>query len=311
VTTPESDEDRQRRIADKVEKLFLLAVDPRTPDEERQAAYAKAADLMTRHNIDQAMVRSRTGHAPEPVEAYRYEVPNTGKHGKARTFAAGSIAEALGCKCAYFYFGPRSTCHIMIVGIASDVATVRTLLPLVMTQAEHAAGPAARTHLAHLREHLTQAWQPASTINTEIRRERTNFYRSFIQAYASAVAARIRERRQSMVAEAVSTGTGADLVLVDRDQRVVAEFGQMYPKLRAARRPPCRPRRRAPKRRWPRRPAGRLTGPRGPPHSASEAVPVLPSSSECARILDIGWESNPAGQPPKTYRRGGPRCLGT
>jgi hypothetical protein len=218
-----------------VEKLLLLAADTRTPDEERQTAYAKAADLMTRYNIDQAMVRRSTGQAPEPVEVYRFDVPNTGAHGKARTFAAGSIAEALGCKCAYFYLGQRETCHVMIVGMASDIATVRTLLPLVMTQAEHAAGPATRTRAAQLRELLADEWWPADEINTEVRRERTKFYRSFIQAYGSAVAARIGQCRQTMVAEAVSAGTGAELVLVDRDQRVTAQFGEQYPKLRTAR----------------------------------------------------------------------------
>jgi Protein of unknown function (DUF2786) len=208
VTSPQTDAERQRKTIEKVAKLLALAADPRTPDGERQSAAAKAADLMTRAGIDEAQLRAARGEGPEPIEVYPYAVAGGGGYGTARASVACRIGEALGCRVALKTAPTPRPCTAVIVGAAADLATVRALVPLILTQAEHAAGTAA-------------GWQPE--------RRRPSFVRSFLIAYGQTVAARIRERRGTLAEEAAAAGTGADLILADRDQRVRAVYQDKFP----------------------------------------------------------------------------------
>lgn len=228
---PTDDDDRRQRYTERVRKLLERAADTRNLEEERYSCYAKAADLMTRHGIDEAMVRQSQGRGPEPIETYRFEQPNTARHGKARIYAAGAVAEALGCQCAYFYLGQR-TPYVVIVGAASDIATARALLPLVMTQAEHAAAAATRAHLAELRRDVIPDLYDDP--DAFLARKRRMFFRSFVHGFGRAVAARITARRRALADE--TPGTGAALVLADRSQRVGEEFTNLFPKLGKPRR---------------------------------------------------------------------------
>jgi hypothetical protein len=208
VTSPQTDAARQRRTVEKVQKLLALAADQGATEDERQTAYAKAADLMTRAGIDEAQLRAGRGEGPEPVEVYPYAVAGAGGYGKARASIACRIGEALGCRALLKTAPSPKPSTAVIVGAASDIAAVRTLVPLVLTQAEHAAGTAA-------------SWQPG--------RRRPSFVSSFLIAYGETVAARIRQRRGTLTEEAAAAGTGADLILAERDQQVRAVYESKFP----------------------------------------------------------------------------------
>lgn len=201
---PTDDSAKRAKTADRIAKLLALAADPGATDEERQTACAKAADLMTRNSITEAQVRAARGESAEPVEIYPYAVSGAGGYGLARAGLAYRIAEAMGCRPVRKSAPPPLPCLTVIVGVRSDVAAVRTLFPLVMVQAERAAVAAARTHHG------------------------ANFVPSFLAGYGEAVAARIRARRQALAEEAAAAGTGADLILRDRDERVRATYDATF-----------------------------------------------------------------------------------
>jgi hypothetical protein len=207
-TSTEQAAAKRAKTADKIRKLLAMAADPSVTDDERATFAAKAADLMTRAGIDEAQLRVARGEGPEPVEVYPYAVAGAGGQGQARAAIAYRVAEALGCRALVNFAPTPRPWMTIIVGVGSDVATLRTLLPLVMTQAETAATRAAATQAPG---------------------RRGGFVASFLVAYGETVAQRIAQRRGNLAQEAAATGTGADVILADRDARVRAAYEAKFP----------------------------------------------------------------------------------
>jgi hypothetical protein len=226
---PPGDGRARARAAEKARKILAMADDPAGTDAERQAFAARAADIMARHDLTEAVVRAATGVRPDPIILWDHPVTGTGGHGKARAYAAGAIAEAYGCEVCYRgNTAARSPRWVRIVGAASDIDALRMLLPVIAAQAEPAALAATRAHLARLR---TAGWPTAATPA----RESAAYRRSYLQAYGAAVARQIRDRRAAFTEELAADGSGAELVLADRRTRASAEFTRLFPTLRAAR----------------------------------------------------------------------------
>jgi hypothetical protein len=138
-----------------------MADDPAATDAERQAFAARAADIMARHDLTEAVVRAAAGERPDPIILWDHPVSGVGGHGKARAYAAGAIAEAYGCEVCYrSNTAARSPRWVRIVGAASDLDALRMLLPVIAAHAEHAALAATRAHLARLR---ADGWPTAAT----------------------------------------------------------------------------------------------------------------------------------------------------
>lgn len=187
--------------AQTIARLLALAEHPNTTEAERVHAAARAADLMTRHGIDEAHARAAAGHGPEPVQTFPYAVSGTDGHGKARAALVYRVAEALGCKAAVTLARPPAPCMTAIVGAAPDLATLQRLLPLIMVQAERAAADQART-ATHDRGYLS----------------------SFLVGYGTGVADKIHARRATLAHESHR----AALVLKDRADRVSAAFDALF-----------------------------------------------------------------------------------
>jgi hypothetical protein len=201
---------------------------PGGADAERQAFAARAADIMARHDLTEAVVRAASGDRPDPVILWDHAATGTGGHGKARAYAAGAIAEAYGCEVCYRgNTAARSPRWVRVVGAASDIDALRMLLPVIAAQAEHAALAATRAHLARLR---AEGWPTAATPA----RESAAYRRSYLEAYGAGVARQIRDRRGAFTEELAADGSGVQLV-ADRTERVSAQFTLLFPTLRAAR----------------------------------------------------------------------------
>ena len=203
-----TDAERQAKAAAKVDKLLALAADPSATEAERQNAAARAADMKTRNGITAAQLAAARGEAPEQVRVYPFAVQGTAGQGKARATLAVRVAEALGCHALTKLAPAPRPCMAIIVGMASDVETLRVLLPLLLTQAEHAAAQAA------------SGYDP---------RRRAASVSRFLVGYGDAVAERIAERRHALQEETKRGGTGADLMLTERAQRVRAVYDAKFP----------------------------------------------------------------------------------
>jgi hypothetical protein len=194
-------DDPLTKWSSKIRGLLANAQDPANPPEARQAYFAKAAELMERHGIDQAQLRAEAGdHTPEQAQVWSYAV--SGRHGlgSARAEAACLIAVAMRCKTVMYNSSDPSPSMVMVAGITSDLDAVKTLLPLVMRQAELAAVAAAAAG------------------------NRTRSYLSaFLVGYAHAVAERIAQRRRDW-----TPGSGAELILASREHIVNQLYTEVF-----------------------------------------------------------------------------------
>jgi len=209
-------------------KLLAQAEDPGATPEESQAFAAKAAEIMLRHDLTDAVVRAtadQTKTSSEPIDVFTYRISGEGGHGRHRAWALGDVAAAYGGEVCFFgNNASNQTRTLHIVGTAADLDTLRLLLPTVAAVAETSAAAAARRHRTQL---AADGWYT----KTELDREVTWYRRSFLRGFGAGVAEQIRTRRAGLLDEIQTAGSGAELVLADRASRVAAEFRRRYPKL--------------------------------------------------------------------------------
>ena len=192
-----SREDEQAKWSRRIKALLAHAANPANTEQARQTYAAKAAELMTRYGIEQTQQRTAAGDTrPETAQVWGYAVTGAAGLGPARAEAAALVAQAMGCKVLMHNFATPRPCTVMVTGVDCDITALKTLLPLVGRQAELAAATAA-----------AKGNRAASYLS------------GFLVGYARAVAERITARRHGYATE----GTGAELVLANRD-RLVAEL---------------------------------------------------------------------------------------
>ena len=227
------DRDGQLR---RIQQLLELAEHPGTPSEEKEAAFARAGALMQKYEIEEEEVRRSAGHGAEAIIVERFAVSGRGGHGRERAWALGAVARGMGCETAYTSNNASNRPRwIQIVGPRSTIENLKILLPSVLLQMENAAAKAVRDHLRELPAWLSQA---------ERTRESAIIRRSFMRGFGHGIERRLdaaRSEYQQDLHEQAAAGDGVsgsrELVLLDRDQQIEAEFQRVFPKLRKARRP--------------------------------------------------------------------------
>jgi hypothetical protein len=209
-------------IAERVRKLLDKAEDAAVTPEEAQTYAAKAAELIAKHNLDQATLRHREGKRPEPIKLLQFEVSGQGWHGKARASLVYAVAEAHGCSvCTLGNKMNGNPRWVLIMGTASTLKALELLLPSILMQAEAQGMAAAKAHMA---ERKGMFDTPA---NANI--ERRTFFRSYLPGYGRGVAEKITASREAM-AERVK-GKAGELVLVTDAERTKAAFEKKFPEL--------------------------------------------------------------------------------
>lgn len=197
--------DIDHRILDRVRKLLARAEHPTTPPAEAEACSAKAAALMSRHLIDQAVVDARRTDREEPVvRRIMVEPPYT----VGKVVLLDEVARAFGVPVAVsrgHYSSPR---RCTLVGFPRDLATVELLFTSLLLQA-------------------STAMRTVGAGRQDVRA----FRRAFLFGYAGAIGRRLAAARQETVDEATAAAPGTDLVLVDRKARVDEAFAREFPTL--------------------------------------------------------------------------------
>jgi hypothetical protein len=193
------------RALGRVRKLLARAEHPATPPAEAEACSAKAAELMSRHLIDLAMLDDGRDEREQPIVRYVVAEP---PYTVGKVVLLDEVCKAFGVPVAIgrgHYAAPR---RCTLVGFASDVAAVELLYTSLLLQAA-----------------------TAMRIASEGRPDVRAFRRAFLFGYATAIGARLAAVRHDTVAEATSKAPGTSLVLVDRQARVDAAFQEGFPKL--------------------------------------------------------------------------------
>jgi hypothetical protein len=196
------------RILERVRKLLARAEHPATPPAEAEACSAKAAALMSRHVIDQAMLEasSQTSSAPV-VRRIVVEAPYT----MAKAVLLDRVAKAFRvCVAIGADHGAGRRCTM--VGYAADLAMTELLFTSLLLQA-------------------SAAMIAASAGHPRVKA----FRRSFLMGYADMIGHRLREVQRATEQEAAADTPGSAVVLVDRQARVEAAFAAEFPHLRSMR----------------------------------------------------------------------------
>jgi hypothetical protein len=203
-TVPDVDD----RILERVRKLLTRAEHPATPPAEAEACSEKAAALMSRHVIDQAMLDATASRATAPVvRRIVLEAPYT----MAKAVLLDRVAKAFRvCVAIGADHGAGRRCTT--VGYPGDVAMTELLFTSLLLQA-------------------SSAMLAASAGHPRVKA----FRRSFLMGYADMIGHRLQEVRRATEQEATTETPGTAIVLVDRSARVEQAFAEEFPHLRSLR----------------------------------------------------------------------------
>lgn len=191
----------------RVRKLLAMAEDPACTPDEAEAFTEKAAELIAKYGVDQAMI-AVVDPAADPIGDRVVTIDPPYARDKAGLLAA--VAAPL--RCRVVHLDRRSLARSHLFGHAADLERVELLFTSLLVQAAHGLAASAVPGGEH----------PAA------------YRRSWLVGYSQAISARLWAAERSAAAET----PGAELVLVDRTDLVERRRDDVYPQL--AKMPPRR-----------------------------------------------------------------------
>jgi RNA-binding protein YhbY len=207
----------EEKLLARVRALLAKAEATDYPD-EAEAFTAKAAELIAKYGIDEAMLAAAGGRADE-IKQVKINISDA--YSTEKAILLGGIANALRCRCVtYAYKGSRTVLYAHVLGYGVDLERVELLYTSLLFQAS--------SQVTEVRP----SWYDDSSVRT--------YRKSWLMGFATAVqnrltAAENKAAEQAQRAATVSaTGTGApstDLVLLDRVEKVDAEYDRLHPNL--------------------------------------------------------------------------------
>jgi len=201
-------------LLERVRKLLAKAESDGVTPAEAEALTAKAAELMAKYGIDQALLAVARPGTDRPADRV-IDVANPWARVQAHLLCG--IAAAARCQCVILPAdGPGSRIHVF--GFASDIERAEVLYTSV----------------------LVQMWQGLMSAEVPARARSTRAWRrSWLLGFAAAVVARVREAEER-AARGAAAATAADgrsgaLVLRDRSDEIGHAVRREYPSLRKSR----------------------------------------------------------------------------
>lgn len=209
---PEDDQKLAR-----IRKLLAKAEDPGVTEAEADAFNTKAAELIARYGIDQAMLAAdhETG---DKIDQVRIRTDNPYSHDKAQLLSR--IARPLRCR-VVFHTSGKSVPAVSVVGFASDLQRVQLLYTSLLMQAT--------SQLATVRPGGNWSYGPSVAA----------YRRTWLAGFSAAVHTRLVQAERQATQEHTSpteSGKSTALVLRDRNTLVEDAFNTAFPDLTAGRR---------------------------------------------------------------------------
>jgi hypothetical protein len=203
-------------LLSRVRKLLAMAESEELSEQARESYNAKAADLIARYGIDQALLAERAGHRAAAADL---EIDVDAPYARDKVDLLAAVALALGCRLVRASVprpggGIGHRAHLF--GMSPDLERTQLLYTSLLVQ--QALGlAAARVPLGE---------------------DARAFRRSWMAGFAMAVGTRLRAAEQRARAEyraaPETRGRGVDLVLADRSALVNARMASVYPRLRTS-----------------------------------------------------------------------------
>lgn len=185
------------KILDRLAKLLELAES--SNEHEAEVAAQRAAELMTKHQLDAADVEAhRAGASAPKIERGRIDAEEGAPESRVENWhkaLLSSIADVLGARA--WFRGRGKLAQFLIIGPADSVATGR-----------------------YLYMHLSQQ---VNKLSREAQRRHGEAQNAWRRAYAMGMVARVWERLRAGRAEAMKVATTTALVWVDKTKAAIEQ----------------------------------------------------------------------------------------
>jgi len=205
------------KLLERVRKLLNKAEAEGCTDQEAQALTAKAAELMAKYGIDQALLTATKPEADKPVDK-KFTIP--APYATVNSTLLYNIAKAMGCSGVRLAGRTANGVTLHLFGFGSDIERAELLYTSLLLQMANG--------LAHLEI-------PAVYQRDYAGRSRVKSYkRSWMLGFVGAVVIRVQaaERGARQAAERDTGRPGTALVLADRSVQVQSAFKAAYPSVR-------------------------------------------------------------------------------
>ena len=204
---PESDPQLER-----IRKLLAKAEDPAVTEAEAEAYNRKAAELVARYGIDQAML-AEAGAGTDEIGTLK--IPMNDPYSRDKASLLTSVAYPLRCRTLLHRLGQRVE-SVTVFGFRSDLDRVELLFTSLLLQAS--------TQLTRVRP---DGFFPGESLAA--------YRRTWLHGFARAVHERLQRAEAEAVRTHVAPGSrSAELVVRDRAAMVQHAFDTEYGDLRAA-----------------------------------------------------------------------------
>lgn len=194
---------------DKIRALLAKAEDPAATPAEAEAFFAKAAELMAKYGIEQAMLADSDPDSDRPGDRV---IVVEGTYANDRIYLLGYIADALNCH-GITRDKSRGRTEIHLFGYESDLDRVEMLFTSLLLQMFNGMRQGRPTYGEKL----------------------ITYRKSWIAGFILTVYKRLQEieARARQEAPAAASGRSAELVVADRKAVVMARFNAAYPSARS------------------------------------------------------------------------------
>jgi GNAT superfamily N-acetyltransferase len=212
----------EEKIIDRIRKLLSLSKSAN--EHEAAQAAARAAELMLKHEIEEAQLGDE--EVVEDVE--EEQVDETGQRVPWKAHLQNGLALSMGCQMYTHrrYAGAgvgKMVCVYMIVGQPSKVATIKYMYQYLSAEVARLADVAYRQEHLECRRSGVEAPSARSWKN------------AFRLGAASTIFKRLMEQRKETHVKAAAAGQGTALVVVEKAQEDVAVFVKKHhPRMRQA-----------------------------------------------------------------------------
>ncbi|QRP46980.1 DUF2786 domain-containing protein [Amycolatopsis sp. FDAARGOS 1241] len=197
---------------ERIRKLLAKAEDPAVTAEEAELYNTKAAELIARYGVDNAMLAA-TGHGTDDITVLTIPIDNPYSRDKASLLT--NIAYPLRCRTLLHRVG-QGVESVTVFGFKSDLGRVELLFTSLLLQAS--------TQLTRVR--------PDARI---FRESLAAYRRTWLHGFARAVHERLVRAETTAAREHPGSGRhSAELVVRDRTALVQTAFDREYGDLRAA-----------------------------------------------------------------------------
>ncbi|WP_328448673.1 MULTISPECIES: DUF2786 domain-containing protein [unclassified Amycolatopsis] len=196
---------------ERIRKLLAKAEDPAVTEAEAEAYNKKAAELVARYGIDQAML-AETGASVDDIGTLT--IPMDDPYSRDKASLLTSVAYPLRCRTLLHRVGQKVE-SVTVFGYQSDLGRVELLFTSLLLQAS--------TQLNRVRP---GGFFPGESLAA--------YRRTWLHGFARAVHERLSLAEQEAVRTAAPGARSAELVVRDRSALVQHRFDEEYGDLRSA-----------------------------------------------------------------------------